>query len=140
MEFTNEQIEKARNCKTLEEFKSLAKAEGLVLSEDDAKTYFESTRTGELSDDDLAAVAGGKGDWVVTSEKIVYINCPFCGTHLKIKFKWLKHKKTGERSCTFRPNECTGSGCDAWIAYDMYGNHFFFSNKKGEGRYVPMPK
>ena len=73
MEFTTEQIEKARNCKSLEEFKSLAKAEGLELSDEEANEYFNVTRGGELSDEELSAVAGGGkrpkpkfavGEWV----------------------------------------------------------------------------
>ena len=59
MEFSKEQIEKAKNCKTIEEFKSLAKAEGLNLTEEEAKKYFQATRVGELNDDELNAIAGG---------------------------------------------------------------------------------
>ena len=63
MEFSKEQIEKARNCKTLDEFKLLAKAEGVELSDEEAENCFKQTRVGELTDNDLATVAGGsKGD------------------------------------------------------------------------------
>ena len=59
MDFTKEQIQKAKNCKTLDDFKALAKQEGLELSEEEASEYFDATRTGELSDDELIAIAGG---------------------------------------------------------------------------------
>ena len=59
MDFTTEQMEKAKNCKTLDEFKEMAKAEGFDLSEEEAKNCFSATRGGELSDDELSSVAGG---------------------------------------------------------------------------------
>ena len=59
MEFSKEQIKKAKNCATLEEFKTLAKAEGFDLTEEEAENYFSATRGGELSDDDLDKISGG---------------------------------------------------------------------------------
>lgn len=59
MEFSKDQIEKAKQCKTVEEFKELAKAEGLNLSQEEIEKYFDATHTGELNDDELTAVAGG---------------------------------------------------------------------------------
>ena len=59
MEFSKEQIEKAKNCKTLEELKELSIKEGLSLTEKELKDVFSLTRSGELNEDDLDKVAGG---------------------------------------------------------------------------------
>lgn len=47
MNFITKQIEKAKNCKTLDEFKKLAKVEGLDISEKQAEEYFSATHSGE---------------------------------------------------------------------------------------------
>ena len=54
-------IEKAKAAKNAEELLELAKANGVEMTADEAKTYFEqlNPKSGELSDDDLDAVAGG---------------------------------------------------------------------------------
>lgn len=59
MEFSKEQMEKAKNCKTLEELKELSIKEGLSLTEEELKDVFSLTRSGELNEDDLDKVAGG---------------------------------------------------------------------------------
>ena len=58
---TPEMIEKAKAAKTAEELLELAKANGVEMTADEAKTYFAqlNPKSGELSDDDLDAVAGG---------------------------------------------------------------------------------
>lgn len=55
-------LEKARQAKTPEELIALAKEKGVELTETDAKTYFEklNTKGGELADDELDNVAGGR--------------------------------------------------------------------------------
>ena len=77
MEFSKEQMEKAKACKTVEEFQTLAKAEGLEFSEEEARVYFNATHAGELSEDDLDRVAGGKGRVKVWSGTF-NAKCPFC--------------------------------------------------------------
>ena len=64
MTFTTEQITKAKQAKSAEELLEMAKASGIEMTEDEAKKYFaELHKEGELSDDELDAVAGGdKGD------------------------------------------------------------------------------
>ena len=61
MEINNELIAKAKAAATIEELIALATENGITLSEDDAKMYFEvlHPKTGELSDDELDNVAGG---------------------------------------------------------------------------------
>ena len=58
---TSEMIEKAKAAKTVEELVEIAKAEGVEMTEAEAKTYFAqlNPKSGELDDDDLDAVAGG---------------------------------------------------------------------------------
>ncbi len=54
-------ILKAKEAKSVEELIALAKENGVELNEEDAKMYFEqlNAKKGELSDDELDAVAGG---------------------------------------------------------------------------------
>jgi hypothetical protein len=59
---TPELIEKAKNAKSAAELLAIAKANGVLLSEKEAKTYYEQfNTTAPLSDDDLEAVSGGIG-------------------------------------------------------------------------------
>lgn len=63
MNFSNEQIIKARGAKSASELLELAKSSGVDLSEDQAKRFFVQLHAeGELSDDELATVAGGSKD------------------------------------------------------------------------------
>lgn len=71
---TPEMMEKAKNAKNAEELLALAKENGVAMSEDEAQMYYDqlNPKSGELSDDDLDAVAGGgcqssSGRTVVTS-------------------------------------------------------------------------
>ena len=61
MEMNNELIAKAKQAKTPEEPMTLAKENGIELTEESAKAYFNqlNPKTGELSDDELDNVAGG---------------------------------------------------------------------------------
>ena len=61
MEMSKELITKAREAKTPEELMALAKENGVELTEESAKAYFEqlNPKTGELADDELNNVAGG---------------------------------------------------------------------------------
>ncbi len=59
--FTPELIEKAKSAKTPEELMALAKENGMELTEESAKAYFEKLhpQSGEISDDELDNVSGG---------------------------------------------------------------------------------
>ena len=60
MNFTKEQLTKAKSAKTAEELLALAKAEGISMTEAQAAKYFaELHKEGELNDSELASVAGG---------------------------------------------------------------------------------
>lgn len=72
---TQELIEKAKEAKTAEEILAIAKENGMEMTEEDAKLYFEQLHPvkGELSDDELDNVSGGGcttngGYTTVTSE------------------------------------------------------------------------
>ncbi len=61
MEINNDLIAKAKKTKTVEELMALAKENGIEITAEKAKMYFEQLhpKTGELSDDELDNVAGG---------------------------------------------------------------------------------
>ncbi len=61
MEISQELIAKAKKAKSAEEIMELAKENGIEMSEETAKMYFEqiSPKRGELSDEELDNVAGG---------------------------------------------------------------------------------
>jgi len=70
--FNSEMIEKAKAAKSASELLALAKENNIELSEEEAKSYFLqlNPKSGELSDDELDAVAGGgchSGDRLVVS-------------------------------------------------------------------------
>ena len=86
--FNAEVIEKAKAAKSAEELLALAKENNVEMTADEAKTYFAqlNPKSGELSDDDLDAVAGGacanSTSDVVVGSKVRVINgykCPQCG-------------------------------------------------------------
>lgn len=71
-----EMIAKAKEAKSVEELMALAKENGIELTEEDAKMYFEqlNAKKGELSDDELDNVSGGmRGAAAATP-------CPKCKT------------------------------------------------------------
>ena len=60
MEFSKEQMNKAKLAKSADELLELANKDGIVMTKDQAEKYFKQLNTTELSDDDLDSVAGGK--------------------------------------------------------------------------------
>lgn len=61
MELSKELIEKAKEAKNPEELMTLAKENGMEMTEESAKAYFEklNPKTGEIADDELDNVSGG---------------------------------------------------------------------------------
>ena len=94
-----EMITKAKEAKSVEELIALAKENGIELTEEDAKMYFEqlSAKKGELSDDELDNVAGGGCETKVDGKTYTVVtngcNC-FTGQYLN---NW-KSIKTNEMS------------------------------------------
>ncbi len=62
MELNDAILEKAKNAKVPEELLSLARENGVDLTEKEAESYFArlNSKEGELSDDELDSVAGGR--------------------------------------------------------------------------------
>ena len=82
-----EMIIKAKEAKSVEELIALAKENGIELTEEDAKMYFEqlNAKKGELSDDELDAVAGGGCETKVDGKKYTVVTAPctcFTGQYL----------------------------------------------------------
>ena len=70
-----EMIAKAKEAKSVEELMALAKENGIELTEEDAKMYFEqlSAKKGELSDDELSDVSGGGCETTVDGKKYTVV-------------------------------------------------------------------
>lgn len=86
MSFTKEQLTKAKQAKSVEELLTLAKENGMELTEEEAAKHFaEWHKEGELSDDELNNVSGGCGGSNVPSKvNVDSANplCPSCGERL----------------------------------------------------------
>ena len=73
MKLSNEMLQKAKECKTVEELLNLAKENDYTLTEEDATAKFnEWHKIGELADEELDNVSGGGCDNPIT--------CPNCGS------------------------------------------------------------
>ena len=57
--FTTEIIEKAKGAKSANELLELARAEGIDITEDEARKYFEQINLPDLDDELLDMVSGG---------------------------------------------------------------------------------
>ena len=81
--FNAEMIEKAKVAKSVEELLEIAKANNIEMTADEAKTYFAqlTPMSGELSDDDLDAVAGGACATIASGRVRITSGqcCPKCG-------------------------------------------------------------
>ena len=65
MKLTQKIIEKAKAAESAEELLSIAKENGIDMTADEAKTYFEQLNANSLDDDLLEGVAGG---WLIFHE------------------------------------------------------------------------
>ena len=65
MKLTQEMMEKSRAAKSADELLEIAKANGVELTADEAKTYFEQISSCQLDEDLLEGVAGG---WIVPDD------------------------------------------------------------------------
>ncbi len=59
-ELTKEQVMKAMQCKTADELKALAKAEGVDITKEEAEAYMAELADVELDGEQLKKVAGGE--------------------------------------------------------------------------------
>ena len=94
MNFTPEQLTKAKAAKSAEELLALAKENGIEMTDDEAKKYFSDLhKEGELSDDELDNVSGGCGTEALPSHEdhLAFYSavtssglyCPVCGTSME---------------------------------------------------------
>ena len=60
MVLTADQMARASACESAEELRSLAQAEGIELTDEEAEAYFAELNSVNVSDEELDAVAGGK--------------------------------------------------------------------------------
>lgn len=58
--FSNDVKEKAMECETVEEIMALAKENNVLLTEEIAREILKASASGDLTDEELDAVAGGK--------------------------------------------------------------------------------
>ena len=69
-DFSAEMIQKAKDAKSAKELFELAKAEGIDITEDEARKYFEQINLPDLDDELLDMVSGG----AIVSEPIMNHN------------------------------------------------------------------
>ena len=58
-EISSELMDKAAKCRTAEELLALAKENGIELTAEQAEAYLSAYQKGEITDEEMAAVAGG---------------------------------------------------------------------------------
>ena len=74
MEFNTELLEKAKEAKSAEELLSLAKENGIEMTDEEGAAYFaQMKKNGELSDEELDNVAGGGCQTKVGGEKYTVV-------------------------------------------------------------------
>ncbi|MBQ3507359.1 MAG: Nif11-like leader peptide family RiPP precursor [Clostridia bacterium] len=117
--FAFEMIQKAKAVKTSAELLTLAKENGIEMTEEEAKAYFEqlNPKSGELSDDELKNVSGGgcynKGRLVVTNfHSCDQWICEKCGGT-----DWNWERVHDARN---RVHRCGGKMCDPGCANCKY--------------------
>ena len=124
MNFTQEQLAKAKAAKSAEELIALAKENGMEMTDDEAKKYFaELHKEGELSDDELNNVSGGCGK-EVEDKKVYQFICPFCHTMGQYDLTFYKYSPTLQD-----PRNCAGCGASV-VVFDSTMNAKF--TKDGE--------
>jgi predicted ribosomally synthesized peptide with nif11-like leader len=97
----NEQLlEKAKTANSAEELLSMAKEEGINLTEEEAAFYFDQRNAaeGELDDDELANVAGGSHKHSHSSWKC-YKNIDFNDPGCEYWHKCISYKRNTKPGC-----------------------------------------
>ena len=110
---TDELHEKAKAAKSAEELLSLAKENGMELTESEAEEYFaQLNKSGELSDEELDNVAGGgchskDGRLIVTTAySCDDFTCRICGSHRRDYHSHVTNLES--RSATIVQPTCNG--------------------------------
>lgn len=127
--FTPELIEKARQANSPEELLALAKENGIELSEDEVKEYFERlNNSGELSDEELDNVSGGgcyykDGRLVVTCDyNCKRYKCKCCGKEFDPKWGEMHKCRNGLlgsdcSTCHYKTNKGARMLCNHPLNY-----------------------
>ena len=84
MELNKELLEKAKEMKTPEELLAFAKENGIEMTKEKADAYFKQlgTSSGNIADDELENVSGGKFDEMGGCEPTPGWTCPNCGKYI----------------------------------------------------------
>ena len=118
MNFTEEMITKAKTASSVEELMKLAAEEGAELTKEAAEKYFSFlSEDGELSDEALETVAGGKGQPSAKFKAGQKVRFRFSnGVYLTGRIKSCKYSDLqGEWYYVTNPDNgqmCNGESCD----------------------------
>ena len=115
MKLSIELIENAKKCSSVEELLAIAEKNGMKLTEEEAKAYFDRLhpQTGELADDELDNVAGGgcytRIDKTVVSagHRCPHYFCKYCGGRGLNKRRGGCCAKCGAPACCETCQYCT---------------------------------
>ena len=124
MNFTKETIKKARQTKSAEELLALAKENGVVLTEDEAKAYFADLhKESELEDEELDNVAGGSFcvDGSTYSEDPPYYLIVTMGNHCPL-YVHNDNAKIGLNKTCYTCNNCVNVGIVYYCHERTFGN------------------
>lgn len=92
---SKENIEKAKEAKSVEELLALAKENNYTLTEEEAQNHFNQFHaTGELSDDELDQVGGGCGSDVKYDSRGYMITTDIRTDYCCSKFRWLPDRES----------------------------------------------
>ena len=84
MELNKELLEKVKKMKTPEELLAFAKENGIEMTKEKAAAFFKQlgTSSGNIADDELENVSGGKFDEMGGREPTPGWTCPNCGKYI----------------------------------------------------------
>ncbi len=108
MELNDKLLEKAKEAKSAEELVAIAKENSIQLTDEEAKTYFAklNAKEGELADDELDNVAGGRKCGTIYKDGRPVVTCLNSCEHYLYEFHyewWREDRGNGDGKC----HECT---------------------------------
>ncbi len=113
MNLNAELLEKAKLAKSSEELMTVAKANGFDLTGEEAERYFSylNSKSGELGDDELGDVSGGRRCFTTYYEgQPVVTTFNSCG-----HYRYLNYETEGEKAGGGNCIQCTYYKCNGWI-------------------------
>ena len=122
---TPELIAKAKAAESAEELLEIAKANGVELTAEEVKTYFEQLNaTGAVSDDELDTVAGGACGYADDGRKIVDPSC-HCSTNFECKNGCGNNADMGTEKCRISGEEWRCYNC---VSVSFEGGKMYCNN------------